>query len=59
VDDVTVPDFLVESFSGGHSGVGWILALWGNDGTFAVSARRGVRMLLAPCLRWYATPDEM
>jgi len=30
---VAVPNFLVESFRGGHSGVGWILALWRKVGT--------------------------
>jgi hypothetical protein len=34
VDDVTVPNFLVESFRCAHSGVGWILALWRKVGTF-------------------------
>jgi len=33
VDNVAVPNFLVESFRGGHSGVGWILALWRKVGT--------------------------
>jgi hypothetical protein len=28
VDNVAVPNFLVESFRSAHSGVGWILALW-------------------------------
>src|SRR6266481_4311847 len=35
VDDVTVPNFLVESFRRGHRDVVSILALWGNVGTFA------------------------
>jgi hypothetical protein len=33
VDNVAVPNFLVESFRGGHSDVGWILALWRKVGT--------------------------
>jgi|SRR5258706_15206563 len=42
VDDVTVPNFLIESFRSAHSGVAWILALWRNVGTFAVCLSVGV-----------------
>jgi len=33
VDNVAVPNLLVKSFRGGHSDVGWILALWRKVGT--------------------------
>jgi hypothetical protein len=33
VDNVTVPNFLVESFRSAHRSDRWILALWRNVGT--------------------------